>query len=384
MSKLILVKDFLGKVFTDMSQNIKSSDKYKYVGLENFFEQRFLIQHNKVQMIIDHSLTGLRVVVNGNEIQISPELYHHPFVRVSNSIEQDTQSNSRKLFSSNTFSTMSYLVCQNHSMFQISENLMAPIYITFKTDYESFYNSVLLFIIDSSIDLEIVEEIESHCALNNVSNYIVNKNAKLNLSTFYQNQLSAESFSFRNIIAMEESQFTHNLAGKSSAKILDEIKVTYHKNSKISLNGMIYGKGGAFHSVINTVTSEPNNDVNINYKTILENKAKITLKSNVEIKNASTANVKIQNLILNDNCFIMAKPVLDIKSDEAICFHGVTNSTINEDELVYLMSRNISKEDAFVMLKKSFFEEIIDKVDIKSKYGTGEFYDYKERFILSI
>src|SRR5215471_10709938 len=148
MSKMIQVKDFLGKVYTDLNQNIKISDKYKFVGLENFFEQRFLIQHNKVQMIVDHTLSGLAIVANGNEIFVSPELYHHPFVTVTNTIEKGIGESPKKLFSNETFSTLSYLVCQNHTLFRISEDLKAPIYIKYQADYESFYNSVLLFMID--------------------------------------------------------------------------------------------------------------------------------------------------------------------------------------------------------------------------------------------
>ena len=70
-------------------------------------------------------------------------------------------------------------------MFEIVGELEEPIYIRYKSDFETFYNSVIIVNIAEELDVEIVEEYESFCALNSVANYIIQANSKLNLSTFY-------------------------------------------------------------------------------------------------------------------------------------------------------------------------------------------------------
>ena len=63
--------------------------------------------------------------------------------------------------------------------------------------------------IAEGIDVEIVEEFESYCAINAVTNYILQANSKLNLSTFYQNHMSALSFCLRNVIVQDTAKYSH-------------------------------------------------------------------------------------------------------------------------------------------------------------------------------
>src|SRR5271165_5259057 len=216
-TNLIPIKAFLGKYYSELNYSA-IQDKYKNTKLDTFFEQRYYIQNNKVQMIVDPALTGLVVSFCGNEVHISKELYDHPNMVITNSIETTNQtSNPRSLYNAEIFSTLAYLVCQNHTMFQIIGEVDEPIYVKYKTDYESFYNSVAVFEVVSDISIEIVEEIESYSALNSVTNYILHPAANIKLSTFYQNHLSGISFVYRNIIARDKSSFEHILFGKGSS-----------------------------------------------------------------------------------------------------------------------------------------------------------------------
>ena len=128
-SNLIPVKTFLGKFYTDLSNTVQTSHKYKHANLDSFFEQRFQIQNNKVQMIVDVHLKGLRAVVSGNEIYVSKELFKHPFIDITNSIEEKGPD-PKALYSNKTFSTIAYLICQNHTLFKVMKDIEEPIYIT--------------------------------------------------------------------------------------------------------------------------------------------------------------------------------------------------------------------------------------------------------------
>lgn len=302
---LIQIKAFLGKYYTELLYSA-AQDKYKNTGLDKFFEQRFLIQNNKAQMIVDPVLPGLSAIVSGNEIHISKQLYDHPNVIVTNSMEENQNANPRSLYNPEIFSTLAYLACQNHVMLQIVGGIDEPIYIKYKSEFETFYNSVMIFDISNEVDVEIVEEIESHCALNVVTNYILHPKATVNLTTFYQNNISSVSFMFRNIISQDDSNFNHMVFGKTSANVIDEIKIHPSENSKSEFLGIINGRGNNFHSILYVQPAGPEYRVNVDYRDVLSNKANVTffplITSHVDLSKAtiSVSNITIEEIPQNN------------------------------------------------------------------------------------
>jgi len=298
---LIPIKSFLGKYYTELLYSA-TQEKYKDIKLDTFFEQRFFIQNNTVQMIIDQDITGLVIIVSGNEIHISKELYDHPNMVVSNSSESSPSINPRSLYNPETFSTLAYLVCQNHTTFQVVGEIDEPIYVKYKSDYETFYNSVLVFNISNDIEVEIVEEIESYSALNAVTNYILYPTAKLNLTTFYQNNISALSFCYRHIIAQDSSSFNHMLFGKGSSNIIDENKIHALSGSKIEMSGIVNSDGRNFHSILYVEPAVQDYKIVVNYKNVLEGKADVTFFPVIlgQAPADGVATIEVSNITLED------------------------------------------------------------------------------------
>jgi hypothetical protein len=275
-SNLIPIKAFLGRYYTEL-QYSATQEKYKNTKLDAFFDQSFHIQNNKVQMIVDPSMKGLMISVAGNEIYVSKELYDHPNVTITNTLESNNQTgNPRSLYNAEIFSTLAYLACQNHTIFQIIGPVDEPIYTKFKSDYETFYSSVLVFELSNAVDVEIVEEIQSLCALNSVVNYVLQSDSNLKLTTFYQNHISAVSFTYRNIIAQDNSQFTHILLGKGSAGIIDENKIHTHKQSKSEFLGIVNSNKRDFHSILYIQPASDDYSVSIDYRTILHGEPSVS------------------------------------------------------------------------------------------------------------
>ena len=299
-TNIIPIKAFLGKYYSELLYSA-AQDKYKNTGLDEFFEQRFIIQNNKVQMIVDPGMTGLVVIVSGNEIHISKELYDHPNVIVANSLESTQSTNPRSLYNPETFSTLAYLVCQNHTTFQIIGEIDEPIYVKYKSDYETFYNSVLVFNISNEVEVEIVEEIESFSALNAVTNYILYPSSRLNLSTFYQNHISALSLCYRNVIAQDSSTFNHVLLGKGSYKVIDETKIHALDKSSSELLGVINSGGRDFHSILYVEPGAANYEISVNYKDILSGGANVTYFPVILGNSISdSASIEVSNITLDD------------------------------------------------------------------------------------
>lgn len=274
-SNLIQIKSFLGKYYSELKYSA-AQEKYKQTGLDTFFEQRFLIQNNKVQMIVDPSLAGLTAIVSGNEIYVSKSLYDHPSVIITNTLEQDQTSNPRSLYNAETFSTVAYLICQNHTMFQIVGEVDEPIYMKYQADYETFYSSVILFEVSNDIEVEIVEEIESASALNSVTNYILHPGANIKLSTFYQNHISGISFVYRNIVAQDNASFNHILFGKGSSNIVDENKLAAYEGSSAEFLGVINSNKKNFHSILYVQPYSDSYSITVDYKDILYGKSNIS------------------------------------------------------------------------------------------------------------
>jgi hypothetical protein len=320
---LIPIKAFLGKYYSEL-QYSAVQDKYKNTKLDNFFEQRFYIQNNKVQMVVDPTMSGLTVIVSGNEIHVSKTLYDHPSVLITNSLENaNLNSNPRSLYNPETFPTLAYLVCQNHTMFQIVGEVDEPIYLKYKSDYEAFYSSVVVFEVSERIEVEIVEEIESFSALNAVTNYILHPTAKLNLSTFYQNHVSALSFIYRNIIAQDDSSYSHMLFGKGSSNVIDENKIHAYHQSKSEFFGIVDSDAKNFHSILYVQPASEEYSVNVDYRDVLYGKADVTFFPVIlgqEPTNKAT--ISVSNITIvgesNENVELEVKKYLNDITERAI------------------------------------------------------------------
>lgn len=274
-SNLIPIKSYLGKYYSELLYS-SEQDKYKDTNLDTIFDQRFYIQNNKTQMVVDPTMKGLCLIVLGNEIHISKELYDHPNVIVINSLEHNQTSNPRSLYTPETFPTIAYLICQNHTTFQIVGEIDEPIYVKYRTEFETFYSSVVVFDISNDLEVEIVEEVESLCALNAVANYILHPFSNLKLTTFYQNNVAAISYFFRNIIAQDSSNFSHIVLGKGSSNVIDENKIHPHADSKSEFLGIVNANGRNFHTILTVAPEAPNYKINVDYRDVLSGKSSVT------------------------------------------------------------------------------------------------------------
>ena len=271
---LTYVGDFLGKYSLELMASL-TQPKYENSKLETLFRQRFRIQNNKVQMIIDASMDGLSVMVVGNEVYVSKELFDHPDIVINNSMESPTALDSKNMYSPNTFSTISHLMCQNHTTFHILNTINEPIYVRYVNEYETFYTSLISFNLSPGINVEVVEEIASLAALNSVVNYLVGPSAKLNLVTFYQNNISSTSVFYRSIIAQQQSTFNHTLFGKGSATVVDENCIFAMDQSVCKFNNLIDSDNRHFRSIL---LIEPVSD---SYNLSVVNREIVTNTSNV-------------------------------------------------------------------------------------------------------
>lgn len=342
-TNLIPIKTFLGKYYSEILYSA-DQDKYKNTGLDKFFEQRFQIQNNKAQMIVDPAMSGLGMVVTGNEIQISKELYDHPNVVISNSLENTSSQNTnpRSLYNPETVQTLAYLICPNQTTLTIVGDLDEPIYVKYRSDFETFYNSVLTFEINDEVVVEIVEEIESNCALNSVTNYVLHAFSKLSLTSFYQNNVAGISFLYRNVFARERSAFNHIVFGKGSSCVIDETKVRCASGSNTEMMGIINSNSRNFHSILYVEPAAQDYKIVVDYRDVLYDKANVTFYPAIlgQQPSSNGAEIEVSNICLDD-----------IPKD-------------NQEEEI-----------------KQFLSPIVDRAILERMMGVKRFYDNKSKFL---
>lgn len=90
---------------------------------------------------------------------------------------------------------------------------------------------------------------------------------------------------------------------------------------------------------------------------------KVYVPQKAQLTNASQLN---RNLLLSPKSRVDTKPELDIVADDVKCAHGATVSQLAPDEVFYLQSRGINRDQAQRLLIYAFAMEIIEPIPVAS------------------
>lgn len=92
----------------------------------------------------------------------------------------------------------------------------------------------------------------------------------------------------------------------------------------------------------------------------------INIDNNAYIrKNAKSTNARqsARGLSLSNNAKILVQPNLYIDEYDVMASHGVAMGSINKDDLFYLMSRGLTKEEASNMVIMGLIEPVLNAID---------------------
>ena len=70
----------------------------------------------------------------------------------------------------------------------------------------------------------------------------------------------------------------------------------------------------------------------------------------------------IKSVLLSDQCTFHSKPELEIYADDVKCSHGSSSTSLNKDELFYLMARGIPEDQAKKLIVEGFLSEVVEKI----------------------
>ena len=203
-------------------------------------------------------------------------------------------------------------------------------------------------------------------------------NARLHFDKIQNDSHKAVSLYNLNVKLERDADFQFNAFHFGAQSGRDEINVDLNgKNANADLSGLyvVSGKRKS-HQVIKVNHNQSHCTSSQLFKGLIDDEARaefngmIDVKRDAQLTNATQLN---NNLLLSDKAHVDSRPQLNILADDVKCAHGSTIGQLNEEELFYLQSRGLSKEDAFTTLTYSFCEQVLQKIKLASckNYATN-------------
>jgi Fe-S cluster assembly protein SufD len=121
------------------------------------------------------------------------------------------------------------------------------------------------------------------------------------------------------------------------------------------------------HTVIDHVS--PRCTSHETYRGILAERGRSVFDGIVKVRpgaQRTNAHQENKNLLLSDHAIANTKPHLEIEADDVRCSHGATAGRLDPEQLFYLRSRGIGRDEAHALLVRAFAGDIIDAIPFPS------------------
>lgn len=315
-------------------------------------------------------------ILNGDIINIIPNL---------NKTKRQNQEN---FFIQDFFYYLNQSTNQENYSFQFdqnSENKNYSFVIGSLAEDENFLaNTNLSFVVKKNTEFEIdiyFSNFSKKSFLqNNYFSFKIEENAKLKINILEEDQ------NHLNLINNFHFDLQDNSKLDLSVFIIDGIFTRNNfqvdingQNCDALLNGLCLGtKKNVVDNHILVNHNMPNSHSNQFFKGILEEKSrgvfngKVYVRKDAQKSNAYQSN---KNMLTSTDAQIFTKPELEIYADDVKCSHGATSGFLQDNEMFYLMSRGISREESKSLLLKAFAHEVIERVN------NSEYVDWLEKKI---
>ena len=253
----------------------------------------------------------------------------------------------------------------------IDENLIHIVHVTSNENKSIISNPRTIIVSNTSSEATILE---SHVAFNDELTYFTNpltdiylyENATLHYCKAQKESLKAYHIGNTRIWQERSSNFDGFTLMAGSAINRNNLDVVLDgEGIDSTLNGL-YSIFDDQHVDNHTAVDHrfPNCTSNQLYKGVLNGSSRAVFNGKIFVKDIAQQTNSYQlnkNLLLGTDCRVDTKPQLEIFADDVKCTHGATIGQLNEDEIFYLQSRCVSKDEAKRMLARGFVDELVNQ-----------------------
>ena len=224
----------------------------------------------------------------------------------------------------------------------INKNSKATVFEKFTNDNKKSFISI-----NTNIDVQKNAHLKNYLInSNNIENCIYRfKKVNIEASANY------ESFIFSNIIKTIRDEVEINLTESLAECYLyytQFLKNNEDHEIKVKIN----------HLAENTQSYQFS-------KSIIDGTAKGVYQGKIfvdQIAQKTNGYQLIKSVLLSDQCTFHSKPELEIYADDVKCSHGSSSTSLNKDELFYLMARGIPQDQAKKLIVQGFLSEVVEKI----------------------
>lgn len=225
-----------------------------------------------------------------------------------------------------------------------------------------------IFVLENNAELEVIEQFssknENSYFTNIVNEVYLKENAKLNHYKIQKESSQAYH------IALTAAKIQKNAAYKQyymadGAKLCRQETLInlMQPQAQAEIYSVYRAKKGCLNDITTNINhSCPETTSNQYVKAVLEDDSSAVFQGKIHIApNAvKTSGHQLHKaLYLSNNAELNCKPELEIFADDVKCSHGASCGEIDKEQLFYLTSRGISREDAIKMLTTAHLEEVI-------------------------
>lgn len=193
-----------------------------------------------------------------------------------------------------------------------------------------------------------------------ISEFFVGKHASLNFTMIHDWSDGAFVRPRTGVFVAEGGHYISNYIVLSTVKDLQTSPNVYLKGerSKATMNSLLYGKGQSRLDVGgNAILNGKHTQAEIISRSIAIDSSTLIANGRIEGNHPeSKAHLECQGLLLSENATIHAIPELLARKEGTDLSHEAAVGKISEEEIIYLMARGLSEEQARSVIVRGFLD----------------------------
>jgi Fe-S cluster assembly protein SufD len=251
--------------------------------------------------------------------------------------------------------------------------LEKPLYVRIAVTGQTFWR--LVVVAEEGARASLIEEYASPAPdtaaySNAVTELFVEQNAKLEYVSL-QN-LSTETWHFASHHARVErdGELDWVVGGFGSKKGKVWIQNDLNGQGATSRVTGAYFADGEQHLDYDTFQEHiaPNCESDFAFKGALRDNATAVWRGMIRVEpNAQKTNAyqECRNLMLSPTAHAVPIPGLEILANDVRCTHGATVGRVDREQLFYLMSRGLTRQEAERLIVRGFFQDVLDRIELE-------------------
>ncbi len=195
-----------------------------------------------------------------------------------------------------------------------------------------------------------------------MSEFFIKKKAYLNFTMIHRWNLTTEVYPRTVALLEDKAQFVSNYLCLNPVKKLQMYPsaICKGKGSAVEFNNLIYAADTSRIDIGSEVILEGKlSKGKILSRAIVADRGKIIARGRLVGKNTCKAHLECRGLVLSEKSKLYAIPELMAKHNDSELSHEAAVGKISEKEIVYLMSRGLSRDEAISTIVRGFMDTSI-------------------------